>query len=72
MRPPEMAAQRRADTEIRGGSYQWFIRGKGHIGEVDDFKVETRRKKRLRDYDKFLKCFQYANALDAVLSTVRC
>ncbi|KZT12456.1 WD40 repeat-like protein [Laetiporus sulphureus 93-53] len=37
------------------------------VGDVDEFKVESRRKKRLRDYDKMLKNFKYTAALDAVL-----
>lgn len=40
------------------------------VGDVDEFKVESRRKKRLRDYDKMLKNFNYTAALDAVLGKV--
>ncbi|KAK2466248.1 hypothetical protein APHAL10511_001890 [Amanita phalloides] len=36
-------------------------------GDVDEMKVESRRSKRLKDYDKLLKGFKYSAALDAVL-----
>ena len=48
-------------------------KGKGKakpIGDFDELKVESRRKKRLRDYDRFLKNFKYSAALDAVLRKV--
>ncbi|WWC72509.1 uncharacterized protein I206_106471 [Kwoniella pini CBS 10737] len=73
---------------IVGGSYEYFadiesIFGKGHVkakrnemglakGNVDEFRVETRRKRKLREFDKFLKSFKYQAALDASLKkTVR-
>ncbi|KAJ6485070.1 WD40 repeat-like protein [Mycena vitilis] len=37
------------------------------IGDVDEFRVESRRAKRLRDYDRLLKSFKYSAALDSVL-----
>lgn len=40
------------------------------IGDVDEFTVESRRKKKLREYDKLLKTFKYSAALDAVLRKV--
>src|ERR1700722_582960 len=45
-------------------------KGKSKIGDADEFRVETRRRKRLRDYDKFLKGFKYSAALDSVLRKV--
>ncbi|CAE6492040.1 unnamed protein product [Rhizoctonia solani] len=36
-------------------------------GILDEFRVEKRRQKRLREYDRLLKNFKYAAALDAVL-----
>jgi U3 small nucleolar RNA-associated protein 15 len=44
--------------------------GNAHEGTQEDFVVEGRRIKRLTPYDKFLKAFQYGNALDAVLTGV--
>ena len=40
------------------------------IGDSNEFKVESKRKKRLKDYDRFLKGFKYSAALDAVLRKV--
>ncbi|CUA69395.1 U3 small nucleolar RNA-associated protein 15 homolog [Xenopus laevis] [Rhizoctonia solani] len=39
-------------------------------GILDEFRVEKRRQKRLREYDRLLKNFKYAAALDAVLRKV--
>jgi U3 small nucleolar RNA-associated protein 15 len=39
-------------------------------GILDEFRVEQRRQKRLREYDRLLKTFKYAAALDAVLRKV--
>ncbi|KAF8621608.1 hypothetical protein AX15_007628 [Amanita polypyramis BW_CC] len=36
-------------------------------GDPDELRVESRRTKRLKDYDKLLKGFKYSAALDAVL-----
>ncbi|KAI0068753.1 WD40 repeat-like protein [Artomyces pyxidatus] len=37
------------------------------FGDVDEFKVESKRRKRLKQYDKLLKGFKYTAALDSVL-----
>ncbi|EJD01454.1 WD40 repeat-like protein [Fomitiporia mediterranea MF3/22] len=37
------------------------------IGDINEFKVEARRKRKLRAYDRLLKNFKYSAALDAVL-----
>ena len=41
------------------------------LGDVDEFRVEARRKKKLREYDKLLKSFKYSAALDSILRKVR-
>ena len=40
------------------------------IGDVDELKVESKRKRRLREYDRLLKNFKYSAALDSVLRKV--
>lgn len=40
------------------------------IPDSTEVKVETGRRKRLKDYDKFLKSFKYSAALDSVLKKV--
>lgn len=40
------------------------------LGSIDELRVESRRTKRLRDYDKLLKNFKYSAALDSVLRKV--
>ncbi|KAF8591533.1 Trp-Asp repeat-containing protein [Ramaria rubella] len=68
---------------LRSGSYELFggalpAVGEGHtrrdtkgkskaISNIDEFRVESRRKKRLREYDRLLKSFKYGAALDSVL-----
>ncbi|KAJ8503044.1 hypothetical protein ONZ45_g11194 [Pleurotus djamor] len=37
------------------------------LGDEDEFRVESRRTKRLKEYDRLLKSFQYSAALDSVL-----
>lgn len=40
------------------------------VGDIDELKVESKRKKRLREYDRLLKNFKYSAALDSVLRKV--
>lgn len=40
------------------------------VGDADELKVESKRKKRLREYDRLLKGFRYSAALDSVLRKV--
>lgn len=40
------------------------------MAAVDEFRVENVRRKKLKDYDKFLKTFKYGAALDAVMVKV--
>ncbi|KAH9977795.1 WD40-repeat-containing domain protein [Lactifluus volemus] len=37
------------------------------VGDVDEFKVESKRRRRLKEYDRFLKGFKYSAALDSAL-----
>lgn len=71
---------------LAGGSYEYFaevetVFGTGHVkargkdlptvvGPADEFRVETRRKTKLREFDRFLKAFKYSAALDAGLKKV--
>lgn len=42
------------------------------VGDANELRVESKRRKVLRDYDKLLKSFKYSAALDAVLKKVSC
>ncbi|KAG9101838.1 hypothetical protein FS749_002732 [Ceratobasidium sp. UAMH 11750] len=53
-------ASSRPKTQSKG-------KGPATTGILDELRVEQRRQKRLRDYDRLLKTFKYAAALDAVL-----
>lgn len=53
------------------GRIQNDIKGKSRALDVNEFRVESRRKKRLREYDRLLKSFKYGAALDSVLGKVR-
>lgn len=71
-------AKREIEREtLRGGTYKFFMRGGGNKQAMeaadggDHVWVESSRRKRLKNYDRFLKRFQYRNALDAVLLNVR-
>ncbi|EMD40738.1 hypothetical protein CERSUDRAFT_130935 [Gelatoporia subvermispora B] len=66
---------------LRSGAFESFLGGvlptigQGRVrekktkpqGDVDELKVESKRKKRLREYDRMLKGFKYSAALDSVL-----
>ncbi|KAF7796092.1 hypothetical protein EIP86_007263 [Pleurotus ostreatoroseus] len=66
---------------LRTGAFESFLGtlpslGHGHVkskqkskpvGDVNELRVESKRKKRLKEYDKLLKGFRYSAALDAVL-----
>ncbi|KAG0265290.1 snoRNA-binding rRNA-processing protein [Actinomortierella ambigua] len=65
----EKETRRAIQMQERGGTYKFFVRGQNHVPGEADFKVESQRKKRLREYDRYLKAFQYGNALDACLRT---
>jgi U3 small nucleolar RNA-associated protein 15 len=72
---------------LRAGTYETFLGGtlpsigqgkvrskvrSKAIGDVDELRIETKRKKRLREYDRLLKGFKYSAALDSVLRKVKC
>jgi U3 small nucleolar RNA-associated protein 15 len=55
------------------GIGQGTVRGKVQpkpTGGMDELRVESKRRKRLKDYDKLLKSFKYSAALDSVLRKV--
>ena len=55
------------------GTGRFREKGKGKakpVGDVDELKIEARRKRKLRTYDKLLKNFKYSAALDSVLMKV--
>ncbi|KAF5344080.1 hypothetical protein D9758_008905 [Tetrapyrgos nigripes] len=71
-----------ASAVLRAGTFESFLGGslpmigKGTVkskakfkplGEVDEFRIESKRTKRLKNYDKLLKSFKYSAALDSVL-----
>jgi U3 small nucleolar RNA-associated protein 15 len=61
-------AQKKSET-LRGGSFKYFVRGASHKAESGDIRVEAKKKKRLKPYDKMLRSFEYSKALNAVLET---
>lgn len=40
------------------------------IKDVDELRIENKRVRRLKEYDRFLKSFKYSAALDSVLRKV--
>lgn len=84
-RQPKASEASAGDIAFRSGTFESFLGGtlpaigqgtlksktkSKPIGDVDEFRVESRRTKRLRDYDRLLKSFQYTAALDSVLRKV--
>lgn len=83
----EAKAEEDKQAVIAGGAYDYFadmeaVFGRGHvkakrrdvpvIGPADEVRVETRRRERLREFDRYLKAFKYSAALDAGLKKVSC
>ncbi|KAL6042734.1 U3 small nucleolar RNA-associated protein 15 [Balamuthia mandrillaris] len=60
--------KRRAKA-LHGGTYRYFMRGKNEKPSKEDFIVEHQAKQKLQEYDKYLRKFQYRDALDAALET---
>lgn len=72
------------DAVLRSGAFESFLGslpalGQGRVkskqksrpmGDVDELRVESKRKRRLREYDRLLKNFKYSAALDSVLRKV--
>ncbi len=85
-KPSETLAQDQMNQSLSTGAYEYFtdmeqIFGKGYIkprkselgpvvGPADEFKVETKRVARLKEFDKALKRFKYGAALDAGMKKV--
>lgn len=82
----EVVAQEAKQAALASGSYEYFaemetIFGTGHlkkkgkdlpavVGAVDEVKIETRRREKLRTFDKHLKQFKYSAALDSGIQKV--
>jgi hypothetical protein len=68
-------------ASLRSGAYESFLgvgqgatKGKGKSkadGDLNEFRVESKRMNRLKEYDRLLKSFKYSAALDSVLKKVR-
>jgi len=49
-------------------NYRFFFRGIYEVPSAFDIQFEAERKRRLQEYDKYMKKFQYKNALNAALN----
>ncbi|KAJ1725659.1 U3 small nucleolar RNA-associated protein [Coemansia erecta] len=67
----EQAEVQMKKDEIVYGTRAYFLRGSAHKGDDDDLRIEYKRSRSLADYDKLLRKFEYARALDAVLANNR-
>eukprot|EP01138_Halocafeteria_seosinensis_P011431 gb/GECG01011675.1/.p1 GENE.gb/GECG01011675.1/~~gb/GECG01011675.1/.p1 ORF type:complete len:685 (+),score=124.48 gb/GECG01011675.1/:1-2055(+) len=65
----QVAAEKRQADVIRGGSYKYFMRGQSRTPSTSDIVAETDKAPKLNKYEKYLKKFQYNEALTATLST---
>lgn len=82
----EEAAAEAKQQALQSGSYEYFadmeavfgtgyVKAKGKdlppvVGPADEYKVETKRRLKLKEFDKMLKGFKYSNALDAGIKKV--
>ncbi|KAI0053549.1 WD40 repeat-like protein [Auriscalpium vulgare] len=83
-KPSEGSANDPLSTvSLRSGTYESFLSGSlpaigqprirdktksKPLGDSNEFKVESKRRRRLKQYDKLLKAFKYTAALDSVLT----
>ena len=73
-------------STLRSGTFESFLGGSASaigqgtvrsktktapLGDENELRVERRRSKRLKAYDKLIKSFKYSAALDSVLRKVR-
>lgn len=56
-------------SNIGGGHISYKTRSQP-LKDVDELRIEHRRLRRLKEYDRFLKSFKYSAALDSVLRKV--
>lgn len=82
----ETTALEAKQSALASGSYEYFaemetIFGTGHIkkkgkdlpavvGAVDEVKIESRRREKLKAFDRYLKAFKYSAALDSGIGKV--
>ncbi|KAJ3226104.1 snoRNA-binding rRNA-processing protein [Clydaea vesicula] len=69
VKPQEALLGNQKKEKLRNGSYKYFMRGASHKEDELDIWVESKKSKNLKKFDKFLKKFQYGDALDSVLNT---
>jgi U3 small nucleolar RNA-associated protein 15 len=83
----ETSAQKARQDALLKQSYEFFLDagssniGQGYVkpkgkkgkavGDAEELRIESRKRKKLKDYDRLLKEFKYSAALDAVLKGVR-
>ncbi|KAK3269238.1 hypothetical protein CYMTET_22303 [Cymbomonas tetramitiformis] len=66
---PSRAVRRRRVPSMNTGAYRYFMRGQGAKAGASDFKVTAQRRAKLAVFDKKLRTFHKAEALDAALAT---
>ena len=84
-KPSETSAAEQMKSAVAGGAYEYFadmeqVFNTGHVkskttpsvikGPEDEFRAETKRRQRLKEFDRFLRLFKYSAALDASLKKV--
>lgn len=72
-----LSIKQREQSAVEAGGLTLPVPGSKYVkrtptykARTDDLQVESMRRTKLKDYDKFLKSFQYTSALDAVLGSV--
>lgn len=66
----EIYQKKENQKQLERRTYRYYLKGKTSQISKDDFIIEKERRIRLKDYEKFLKRFQYKQALDATLKEV--
>jgi U3 small nucleolar RNA-associated protein 15 len=64
----ELVSKEEEKRVLKNGTYKYFNRGHSVKPDPEDLVIEAPKKKSLKQYDKLLKKFKYAEALDFVLT----
>jgi U3 small nucleolar RNA-associated protein 15 len=65
----EEAAQAKEDPQYNVTNWRYYIRGRTETPGEDDLTIEKKRAQRLQPYDRYLRKFNYREALNAALQS---
>lgn len=67
--PTANISRHEREMQFTGGSYKFFMRGQYRQAGDDDAVIDHVKKPKLKSFERYLKSFQYGQALDEALSS---